>query len=96
MASDLSHFDAQYGLSNPTITNVDEHGGNSYPITDSGGGLETALDVECAHAIAPGTSILLVEMYATAGPNGTINASYADIKLLSARPLGFQVLSPFP
>ena len=81
VTSDLSHFDARYGLSNPAVSIVDEHGGNSYPITDPGGGIETALDVEWAHAIAPGANILLVEFNATAGSTpGSFNTSYTDIQ----------------
>ncbi len=42
---------------------VNQNGGTNLPGTDSSGGweVETALDVEWAHAIAPGAKILLVE-----------------------------------
>ncbi len=61
--TDLNAFDGQYGLTATTVTRVDETGGTSYPATDSTGGweLEESLDVEWAHAMAPGASILLVE-----------------------------------
>ena len=55
--SDLATFDATYGLPAPTLTVVDQAGGQ----TDSGWALEESLDLEWAHAIAPGASILVVE-----------------------------------
>jgi subtilase family serine protease len=71
-ASDLSKFSAQYGLpaectsgSVPPscfdFTQVNQTGGSSLPATNSGWDLEISLDIEWAHAIAPGASILLVE-----------------------------------
>jgi hypothetical protein len=59
IASDLAKFDSQYGLSAPpTFTQYVESG-----LTQNNGGwaLETALDVEWAHAIAPAANIALVE-----------------------------------
>src|SRR5262249_2456702 len=61
IASDLHAFDVQFGLADPILTKVDQNGGTSYPATDSGWALEIALDVEWAHAVAPGANILLVE-----------------------------------
>lgn len=58
IASDLSAFDAEYGLSAPASFTVDNLGATT---TDAAWALETALDVEWAHAIAPGASIVLVE-----------------------------------
>ena len=54
--SDLNTFDSQFGLPATTVTRVNENGGTSYPASDSSGGweLEESLDVEWAHAIAPG------------------------------------------
>src|SRR5690606_14213158 len=40
---------------------VDQNGGTAYPGTSSGWALETALDVQWVHALAPGANILLVE-----------------------------------
>jgi subtilase family serine protease len=58
IASDLQTFDGTFGLAAPpNFTKVKI--GN--PQTDSGWSGEIALDVEWAHAIAPGASILLVE-----------------------------------
>lgn len=61
IASDLRTFDAQFGLSNPTLSVVNEHGGTRLPSNNSGWALETALDVEWAHAMAPAAKLLLVE-----------------------------------
>lgn len=57
LASDLHTFDQRYGLPDPTL-NVVNQAGNQ---TDSGWTEEESLDVEWAHAIAPGASILVVE-----------------------------------
>src|SRR5690349_1176516 len=56
--ADLNTFSTQFGLPTTTIARVNQTGGTSYPATDSTGGWETeeALDVEWAHAIAPGAS----------------------------------------
>jgi subtilase family serine protease len=63
---DLGVFSSQYGLPACTTANgcfqkVNQYGGTSYPRTNSGWALEISLDVEWAHAIAPGAKILLVE-----------------------------------
>ncbi len=64
--SDLNTFSSQFGLpacttSNGCFTKVNQAGGTRYPRYNSGWGLEIALDIEWAHAIAPGAKILLVE-----------------------------------
>ncbi|MGE5226699.1 MAG: peptidase S8/S53 subtilisin kexin sedolisin [Planctomycetaceae bacterium] len=63
---DLNVFSSQFGLPACTTANgcfkkVNQTGGTSYPRYNSGWGLEIALDIEWAHAIAPGAKILLVE-----------------------------------
>jgi subtilase family serine protease len=71
LASDLHTFDATYGLPDPpSLQVVNENGGNSLPATNTGWGMEESLDVEWAHAMAPGANILLVEAN---------SASYADL-----------------
>jgi hypothetical protein len=60
-AADLSKFSTQYGLPAAGLTQVNQTGGSSLPATNSGWDLEISLDIEWAHAIAPGASILLVE-----------------------------------
>jgi subtilase family serine protease len=61
IASDLQKFDAQFGLPNPTFTKVNQNGGATMPTANKSWATEIALDVEWAHAIAPGANILLVE-----------------------------------
>ncbi len=61
--ADLNTFSSAFGLPVTTITKVNQNGGMTYPTTDTPGGwaTEIALDVEWAHAVAPGAKILLVE-----------------------------------
>ncbi len=64
--SDLARFSSTYGLPACTTANgcfrkVDQNGGARYPRADAGWSLEISLDVQWAHAIAPGAKILLVE-----------------------------------
>jgi hypothetical protein len=61
IAGDLQQFDATFGLANPVFTKVNQNGGSTMPQADSGWANEIALDVEWAHAMAPGAQILLVE-----------------------------------
>src|SRR6266481_7759580 len=61
MSKDLSSFDSQTGLPPATMNTYYPDG---QPATrDSGWALETALDVEWAHAIAPSATIDLVVSY---------------------------------
>lgn len=68
--SDLAKFDAQFGLADPpSFKKLNQNGGTTLPGTDPAGAgnangtweLEAALDVEWAHAIAPGANIILIE-----------------------------------
>ncbi len=63
IAADLSVFDQQYGLAAPaSFVKVSQTGSaTQLPSADSGWAGEIELDVEWAHAMAPGASILLVE-----------------------------------
>ena len=63
IASDLHAFDARFGLPDPTLTVARETVNGRSPSVDPSGGweLEESLDVEWAHAMAPGATILLVE-----------------------------------
>ncbi len=63
IASDLATFDGSNGFSLPTanLTVVNETGGSKLPTANSSWAVETSLDVEWAHALAPGAKILLVE-----------------------------------
>jgi len=64
--SDLGGFSSQFGLpacttANGCFSKVDQNGGTSYPAVDGHWALEISLDIQWAHAIAPGAKILLVE-----------------------------------
>jgi subtilase family serine protease len=67
IADDLNTFDSAYGLPAPPSFKIIQPDAQPVPPwdpTDSdmdGWGVETSLDVEYAHAIAPGANILLVE-----------------------------------
>src|SRR5262249_11683395 len=56
--ADLNYFDQTFGLPDPNFTKATPGG---LPKTDAGWAMEIALDVEWAHAMAPGANILLVE-----------------------------------
>ena len=60
--SDLQIFSAQFGLTAPTTANFQVvYATGTQPRADSGWGLEAALDIEWAHAMAPQSKIYLVE-----------------------------------
>ena len=86
--SDLARFDQAFGLPNPpSFVKVNEYGAQSnLPGTDPAGAgsskgnweVEEALDVEWAHAIAPGASIILIECNSASGADmyqGVITAA---------------------
>jgi nitrate reductase NapAB chaperone NapD len=60
IASDLATFDQAFGLPAPPRLIVADQAGN---VTNPGWALEESLDVEWAHAIAPGATILVVEAH---------------------------------
>jgi hypothetical protein len=60
--SDLQTFSAQFALPAPTNTNFQViYATGAAPKADSGWGLEAALDIQWAHAMAPQAKIYLVE-----------------------------------
>jgi subtilase family serine protease len=62
IASDLAVFDAAFGIAAPpSFKIVSQTGTSRLPIANPGWDTEISLDVEWAHAIAPGANILLVE-----------------------------------
>jgi hypothetical protein len=80
IVSDLQTFDETFNIGgaahDPANTGffnvVNEFGGSDLPPTDNGQvdfGLETSLDVEWAHAMAPGANILVVETSTPFSPN---------------------------
>src|SRR5271157_2446722 len=72
--SDLATFDSEFGLSAPPSFTVD----NLATTTDPGWALETSLDVEWAHAVAPGAAIVLVEAPSTSLSDLFNAVSYAS------------------
>jgi subtilase family serine protease len=80
--ADLGVFSGQYALpacttANGCFSKVNQTGGNSYPRKDAGWALEIALDIEWAHAIAPGAHILLVEASSNSFTNLLAAEDYA-------------------
>ena len=78
----LGTFSSQYGLpqcttANGCFTKVNQTGGSSYPRKDAGWALEISLDVQWAHAIAPGAKILLVEATTNSFANLLADEDYA-------------------
>jgi subtilase family serine protease len=60
LLSDLAQFDAESGLPNPSLTIIGPNGsGNAKDPIVQGWALETTLDVEWAHALAPRADIVL-------------------------------------
>jgi subtilase family serine protease len=77
ITSDLAYFDSYFGLPNPSLQIVNQTGGTSLPPADANWGQEIALDVEWAHAMAPGADILLVEASSAAPANLLAAVAYA-------------------
>jgi len=79
MESDLAAFDKTFGLAACTIKNkcLVDHAMKSGTKDDGGWGMETALDVEWAHAIAPKAKILIVEAASDNGSNLLKAVDYA-------------------
>ena len=77
--ADLNAFSTEFGLPPPpTFTQVSQTGGDPSAILTNGNwALETALDIQWAHAFAPGASILLVEAASATFANLTAAVSYA-------------------
>ena len=81
-ASDLGVFSSTFGLpscttANSCFTKVNQTGGTSYPRKDAGWALEISLDIQWAHAIAPGAKILLVEASSNSNANLYAAEDYA-------------------
>jgi hypothetical protein len=87
IASDLHQFDLAFGLPDPpSLVKLDQNGGTNYPGMDPAGAgnpngtweAEESLDVEWAHALAPGANIVLIE---TQDPS-TLTAGVAEAEAL--------------
>src|SRR5262249_28289499 len=59
LEADLRVFDQTFGLPDADFRRVSQVKNNTPPRTDAGWGLEAAMDVQWAHAIAPGADILV-------------------------------------
>jgi subtilase family serine protease len=80
--SDLGTFSSTYGLpicttANRCFTKVNQTGGTRFPRSNSSWALEVSLDVQWAHAIAPGAKILLVEASTSSLANLVVAEDYA-------------------
>ena len=78
----LDAFDTQYGLPHLTLTVIDQAGSQ----TDAGWAEEESLDVEWAHAIAPGAKIVVVEGSPGNAADQGLSALIAAIKTAVAWP----------
>jgi subtilase family serine protease len=79
---DLAVFSSQYGLpacttGNGCFSKVNQTGGNAYPRKNPGWALEISLDVQWAHALAPGAHVLLVEASSNSFTNLLAAEDYA-------------------
>lgn len=79
MESDLGVFDKQFGLPACTTKNgcFIKHKMATSTTANSGWALETSLDVEWAHAVAPSATIMLVEAKTPSGANLLSAIDYA-------------------
>ena len=79
ISSDLATFDGAYGLAPPpSFKVVNQSGGSSLPSSNASWGGEESLDVEWAHAMAPGAKILLVEASSASDTNLLAAVKYAS------------------
>ena len=62
LPADLQTFDTEYSLpAVPSLKEVNESGGSTLPASNILWSVETSLDLEWAHAVAPGANIVVVE-----------------------------------
>lgn len=84
--SDANTFSSHFGLpqfnsaGGPKLTVVNQNGGTRLPMTSSSWSGEISLDVEWAHAIAPGANIVLVEANSNSLSNLLTAVNYAATK----------------
>jgi hypothetical protein len=78
VVADLAVFNSTFGLpAPPSFRKVNQTGGAKLPSVNATWALETALDVQWAHAVAPAASILLVEASNSALGNLLAAVTYA-------------------
>jgi subtilase family serine protease len=78
MKTDLAAFDAKFGLTAPPTLTVDNLGVTT---PDAGWALETALDVEWAHAVAPQANIVVVE-----APSASLGSLLSAVRSAASLP----------
>lgn len=87
IAQDLQAFDQAYGLPAANFSKVEMTSNGQLPGSNPVWAAEEALDVEWAHAVAPGATILLVEAYNSSVPNLMSAVDYArnapDVSVVS-------------
>ena len=87
LRSDLRVFDRAYNLPAVQLEVVNQNGGPAGGPTDPGWAVETALDVEWAHAVAPQATILVVEARSPSVADMTAAVDYArrrpDVSVIS-------------
>jgi hypothetical protein len=93
IVADLTAFDSAFGLQNPpTFTVIGQNGSSTRPGTDPAGpgnswAVETSMDVEWAHVVAPKANIVLVEASSDSDSDlfGAINTAkgYAGVSVVS-------------
>jgi subtilase family serine protease len=92
LTNDLQVFDQTFNLPNPTLTVINQAGGAVNPEWE----VEESLDVEWAHAIAPGANILVVEAKSQARQdllNAVITASHVPGVVAISMSWGFPEVS---
>jgi subtilase family serine protease len=79
LESDLASFDAEFSLASCTVKNkcLEIHQMKAGTRTDSGWDMETALDSQWAHAIAPSAKLLIVEAASDSGTDLIKAVDYA-------------------
>ncbi len=84
ITTDLAAFDAAFGIAAPpSFSVIAQDGTTNLPpnATNGGWGIEMSLDVEWAHAMAPGANIILVE--ATDNQTSNLNAAVTTARNLT-------------
>ena len=94
LIADLHAFNLRYGLPDPQVTVCNQNGSTSaanYPANATGNwGIEAALDVQWAHALAPRANILVVE-----AANSGLNNLYTAVNTAAKAGTGSLSTLPF-
>ncbi len=85
IASDLHTFDVRYGLPDPSLSIINQAGSQ----TDADWAQEASLDVEWAHAIAPGANILLVQAAVSNGQSQDLQNLLSAVNAARRHPVSW-------